>query len=893
MTDIHGDLFERRQSWRLFLLCMVVGAAMWLGCAASALAQKGGGDAVLSRRISLASSFNGSVDSLVAILSRETGVYVAYSSRVMSPRGVRLGAGRHSVRQCLDAAFGRYNVRYVCHEGKIVVASDSVRMRRLSGFCRDAQTGEALIGAYVSDTLLGRVTATNEYGFFSLSVPTGRVPARASYIGYKAGNMTVRMTNDTMVEIRLEPRVMLAAVDVKGRSETEADIGRTGIMSLPMEQVRSMPTLMGEADVTRALQQTPGVQSGSEGFGGMSVRGGGQDQNMVYLDDAPLYNANHMLGLFSVFNSEAVSQSTLLKSGFPARYGGRMSSVLDVKTLDGNLESFEGDANVGLVSSSLLAQGPMKRGRSSYLFSARRSYFDVILYQLQNDDNRYSYMFYDFHGKMNWVLSERDRLRLSLFYSRDRLSDDSNMSNVTLDYGEDDDRKLTTSDETRSKWGTALGSLRWSHVFGSTAFSNVTAWYSQYQFRTSQRYGVGTSASRGILGDSYSNGIIDMGVRCDVSVYPSIAAFGKIRIGGWGTYRIYRPVMRFYTPSSDMYAGGDVSDKSSDTGDIERLEFHAYLEDSWRRGPMWLMAGVHLTIEGREDDSPYVVAEPRLTAGLRASERLKFRVGGSLTSQNTYQMRIMNVATPADFWLPVPKTVGAQRTWQVSVAGELNMAADFSLVVEAYNKWMVKAATYSDISVYDIVAGRNWDDLYAEGDGYARGVEFFLHRRKGRVSGWVGYALSKARNRYPTINEGAYLPADNDRLHSIQLFGMVKLTSRAEVSAMWSYGSGSPFSLPTQHYSLPGSDVTYAVPAKRNAMRMPENHQLNLGCNLKFGDKREGSVLSFGVYNVYGRHNPMFVYWRKNQDEGVPSYSLKQFSLIAFPCPYIKYSIHF
>lgn len=308
---------------------------------------------------------------------------------------------------------------------------------------------------------------------------------------------------------------------------------------------------------------------------------------------------------------------------------------------------------------------------------------------------------------------------------------------------------------------------------------------------------------------------------------------------------------------------------------------------------MWLMAGVHLTIEGREDDSPYVVAEPRLTAGLRASERLKFRFGGSLTSQNTYQMRIMNVATPADFWLPVPKTVGAQRTWQVSVAGELNMAADFSLVVEAYNKWMVKAATYSDISVYDIVAGRNWDDLYAEGEGYARGVEVFLHRRKGRVSGWVGYALSKARNRYPTINKGAYLPADNDRLHSIQLFGMVKLTSRAEVSAMWSYGSGSPFSLPTQHYSLPGSDVTYAVPAKRNAMRMPENHQLNLGCNLKFGNKREGSVLSFGVYNVYGRHNPMFVYWRKNQDEGVPSYSLKQFSLIAFPCPYIKYSIHF
>ena len=899
MTDIHGDLFERRQPWCLFSLCILL-CAMFVLCLVpvDTLAQRR--DDILRQRLTIATPFVGSPDSLVALISRKSGVNIAYSSRVTHRREVRLRAGSYSVGQCLDVAFARFNVYYVCRDSKVVVASDSVKSRTISGFCRDALTGEALIGAYVVDTILHRATATNEYGFFSISVPTGRVPLRGSYVGYNPKTISLTLRQDSLIELRLQPRILLPTVNVRAPLEQEADIARTGVISLPMEQVRSMPTLMGESDITRALQQTPGVQSGSEGFGGMSVRGGGQDQNMVYLDDAPLYNANHMLGLFSVFNSEAISQSTLLKSGFPARYGGRMSSVLDVKTLDGDMEHFEGDGNIGLVASSLLVQGPMRRGRSSYLFSARRSYFDVILYQLQNDDNRYSYMFYDFHAKLNWQFSQRDRLRLSLFYSRDRLSDDSNMSSVTLDYGDDTPRLLTTSDETQSKWGTALGSLRWSHVFGSKVFTNTTLWYSQYLFRNSQRYGVGsTSMSRGYLGNSYSNGIADMGLRCDVSIYPSLPPLGKIRLGAWIAYRVYNPMLTLYSPtpdSQDVYDASDGSSSSSsasDNTDIRRLEYHAYLEDRWHRGPLYLMAGVHLTFESRDNDSPYFVAEPRLLAAWRASRHLKLKLGGSLTSQNTYQMRIMNVATPADFWLPVPKNVGSQRTWQLSFASEINISPDFSLVIEAYNKWMVKSATYSNLSTYDILQNHNWDDLYTSGHGYARGIEFFLHRRKGRISGWAGYALSKARTQYADINNGDFFPADNDRLHSIQLFGMVKISDRADISANWSYGTGAPFSLPTQHYSMPSSDATYAVPARRNAMRLPAAHQLNLGCNIKFGNSRTGSVLSFGVYNAYGRKNPMFVYWRPSDDSDIPAYSLKQFSLIAFPCPYIKYSIHF
>lgn len=886
MTDTHGDLFERRQSWRLFL-SLAVAMAFALSAALPASAQKSRPAEILSRQITFPTSFSGPADTLIALIGREAGGLVAYSSRVMPPRDVHVRAGRHSVVSCLDAIFGRYNVRYVCHGEKIVVAADSVKTRVVSGFCRDALTGEALIGAYVADTVLGRVTATNEYGFFSLSVPTGKVPLRASYVGYTQSARVVRMTADTVVELRLKPHAMLPTVDIKATAEPEAELGRTGFVALPMEQVKTMPTLMGEPDIGNALQQTPGVQSGSEGFGGMSVRGGGQDQNMVYLDDAPLYNANHMLGLFSVFNSEAVNKSVLLKSGFPARYGGRMSSVLDIKTIDGNMEQFEGCANVGLVSSSLMAQGPMKLGRSSFLFSARRSYFDAILYHLQNEDNSYSYLFYDFHGKFNWQITSRSRLRLSLFFCRDRLNDDSNLNTISLSYGEDETRKLTTSDETQRTWGTALGSLRWSCAIGSKVFCNTTLWSSLYQSRNSQRYDVGADGFHGYLGNRYSNSIYDIGLRADVSIYPSTPALGKIRVGGWFARKEYRPVIRSYSDNE----GDDVQYQGNER--IARCDIHAYYEESWQRGPLWLMAGLHLTIDQRKGDTPNIIPEPRLLAGWSASERLRLKVGGSLTSQNTYQVKVMNVATPADYWLPVPDGEKDQKTWQISVAAEWKFVSDLSLEIEAYRKKMKDMATNKSQTLSLITTEKDWNSIYTSGNGYAHGIEFFLHRRKGRVTGWVGYSLSKSRSRYDDVNDGHFMPSDNDRLHSVKVFTTVKVSPRADIAVSWSYGSGSPYSLPTQHYSLPGTDGTFAVPAKRNAMRMPPNHQLNLGCNMNFGDRRAGSSLSFGVYNVYGRKNPMFIYWRPDDTSKLPTFRLKQFSLIAFPCPYIKYSIHF
>lgn len=896
MTDILGDLFERRRPWRLFL-CLYAIVAAGLAMPAVAKAQQGDCPA-LAARIRFRHPFSGSADSLLALLGREAGVSLAYSSRVIPPSpGVSISPGSHSLAWCLGRVFGRYNVRYVCRDGKIVVAADSVRLRTVSGFCRDAQTGEALIGAYVVDTLLRRAAATNEFGFFSLSVPTGSVPLRVSYIGYNALVRSLELRADTMVNLRLGSSLLLRTVEVRASESADIEGAQIGATALPMEQIRAMPTLMGEADVTRALQQTPGVQSGGEGFGGMSVRGGSQDQNMIYLDDAPLYNANHMLGLFSAFNSEAVSSARLIKSGFPARYGGRMASVLDVRTIDGNMSEFEGDANIGLMASSLLLQGPVVKQRSSYLFSARRTHFDLFSYHLQNDDNHYSYMFYDFHGKLNWVLSERDRLRLSFLYSRDELTNNVDQQAVTLEYGKDDPRRLTTSNEAQAAWGTILGSLRWTRALTPTLFVNTTLWYSQYRYENSQRYRVGVDAARGFLGNRYANGIHDIGARVDMSLTPRSRAAGKFRFGGWASYRLFRPLVTVYAQEAggeDIFsAAGDTRSRFEQNIDMRRYECHAYVENSHKWGPAFATLGFHFMSEWAPGDIPQFVGEPRLLAGVRAGRRLAFKVGYSKTSQFLYQMRVLNVATPADLWLPLPRGDAPQRAHQLSVEVWGKLAQDLSLRVELYNKWMPHLVTYGDATPYDVLSDGDWDGLSTSGRGYARGFELFLHRRRGRLSGWVGYALSKSRGSYDQVNNGEWLPADNDRLHSVQLYAAYDLRPNVSISAAWSYSTGAPFSLPTQHYSVPGSPASYAVPARRNAMRMPGNHQLNIGVNVKYGDDHVGSLLSFGVYNAYARQNPVFVYWRPDDNASKPTYSLKQFSLIAIPWPFIKYSIHF
>lgn len=886
--------FRSRRVEGLFLR-MVMTLAVMLGMAAGASAQSDA-DALLSRPLEMAENYNGPRDSLLSIISARSGVTVAYSSRALPPGLVRQRKGRHTIGQCLDAVFGRYNVRYVCHTygdgGKIVVAADSVRMRRVSGICRDALTGEVLIGAHTADTLLRRATASNEYGHFSLAIPTGQATLRTSFVGYTPDVRTIRLRGDTTIVISLKPRITLADIEVRATEEPD-EASTAGVTEFDTEEIQSLPGLMGEVDLGRALQQTPGVKSGSEGFGGMSVRGGSQDQNNILLDDAPLFNANHALGFFSAFNSDAINNAVLIKSGFPSRYGGRMSSVLDIKTLDGNMNHFEGNANIGLMASSLLLQGPIKKGRASYLFSARRSYFDLFSNIVQaNEDNHYSYFFYDFHAKANWNVGSAGRMRFTYFNSSDLLTNDTNTSDNAIDYGGDETRYLSSGDENRVRWGTHLATLRWSRAFGASVFCNTTAWYSQFTFSSKQVEASVNRSSSASVGNEYGNGIRDAGCRIDVSVYPGLKLLSTVRLGSWYEARRYEPMVGIYAPEP----GDTVNTRSTrSTTTTVRHEVHGYVESLIRAGSLWASAGVHLSLVSRAEQSPYLVGEPRLLAGWRVAEPVSLHAGYSLTTQFVYQMRLLSVATPSDIWLPVPRDGGPQRSSQVSVGARWRIWDGLSLEVEVYNKKMRRLITYKSSSPYEFLRKGDWESQALAGKGYARGLEVFLHATKGRARGWVGYSLSRSRSTFADINDGREFPSDNDRLHSVQIFAAFAIRPDVDVSLSWNYGTGAPLTLPTQRYSIPGSDAVYSVEPRRNALRLPAEHQLNIGACMKFGDgKRLGSQLSFGICNVYARQNPMFVYWKATQrQDGTPFYNLKKFSLLGFPCPYIKYSISF
>lgn len=877
---------------RIILIVAALLVAPTVGVAQSAATS----DALLSRTVTLAEGYAGSRDSLLAIVQERAGVVVAYSSRALPPGEVRQRKGRWTVGQCLDAIFGRYNVHYVCHAGadgggKIVVAADNIKVRHVSGVCRDALTGEVLIGAHMTDTLLRRATASNEYGFFSLAIPTGRATLRTSFVGYTPDVRTISLTADTTIVVRLHPRILLADIDVKPQEPDEASM--TGVTEFKTEDIESLPGLVGEVDLGRALQQTPGVKSGSEGFGGMSVRGGSQDQNNILLDDAPLFNANHALGFFSAFNSDAINSASLIKGGFPARYGGRLSSVMDIRTLDGNMNHFEGNADIGLMASSILLQGPLKRGSASYLFSARRTYFDLFSNIVQtNEDNHYSYLFYDFHAKLNWLTKGGSHLRLTYFNSTDALTNDTNTGDNAISYGTDETRYLSSGDENRTRWMTHLASLRWSRTFGSHVFSNATAWYSQYTFSTRQgESSINRTSTTSITGNEYRNGIRDGGIRLDVSIYPGLKLLNSVRLGSWYEYRRYEPVVGIYAPDA-----GDTTQTRYTTSSTTttRHEVHSYIESLIRAGSLWATAGVHFSIVSRQDDSPYLVGEPRLLAGWRVAEPVSLHAGYSLTTQFVYQMRMLSVATPSDIWLPVPRDGGPQRSSQVSVGARWAIADGLSLEVEAYNKQMRRLITYQTSSPYEFLRKADWESMAVGGSGYARGLEVFLQAKKGRARGWVGYSLSRARNTFAAINDGREFPADNDRLHSVQIFASFTIRPDVDISASWNYGTGAPLTLPTQRYSIPGSSAVYSVEAQRNALRLPAEHQLNVGAVMRFGNKRAGSQLSFGVCNVYARKNPMFVYWKAGTDpNGALSYKLKQFSLLGFPCPYVKYSINF
>ena len=766
----------------------------------------------------------------------------------------------------------------------------------VSGYMTDAASGESLISAALLDHVSGQGTVTNNYGYYTLTLPAGEVSLEYAYTGYETVRRAFVLSCDTVIHTRLrfEPEMLAGASVTASRSEMGVRGSQMSAIEIPVGQIQRVPALAGEVDVIKAIQLLPGVQSGTEGSAGLYVRGGGPDENLLLLDGVPIYNVNHMMGFFSVFNADAIKNVTLYKGSFPARFGSRLSSIVDVRMKDGNDQSCHGSASIGLLSAKFQLEGPIVKGKTTFNVSARRTYFDVLsrpLIRIFGEDlglgngTTAGYHFYDVNAKVTHTFSNRDKLYASYY-----MGDDNIYTNIRMDYEESNSQmKLDWN------WGNIVGSVRWNHVFGPRLFVNTTVNYTQYRHKLdidgSERYTSGFDTEFSL---AYHSLINDLSAAADFEFNPGPAH--DVRFGATYIRHTFKPAV-----TAARFREGTSQEAAIDTtyGDRNLFtdEAAVYAEDNWSLTP-WLKVNFGLRYSRYATSArTYQSLEPRLSLRALFTDDLSFKASYSEMTQAVHMLSNSNISLPTDLWVPSTDRIDPMRSRQAAAGLFYSFGTvDFSL--EGYYKTMENVIEYRDGASF-FGSSTGWEDKVAMGRGWAYGVEFLAQKKTGRMTGWIGYTWSKTMRKFDregnVINFGEPFPAKYDRRHDLSITASYELTKRIDLAATFIYGTGICGSLALQTISvIPGYDRqtdTYnlTVPADylegRNNFRMPSYQRLDLGVNFKrtFASGHHRTI-SVGVYNAYNRNNPFLVY-----RDGT---SLKQLSV--FPVmPSVSYSYEF
>jgi len=723
----------------------------------------------------------------------------------------------------------------------------------VSGTITDAENGETLIGATIFAPEFDKGANTNAYGFYSLTLPeSDSVTVVFSYVGFQSVEKTIALTEDRTLNVELGTGVQLEEVVVKANSYEEK-LRRTqmSVEAITTREAKMLPALLGEVDILKTIQLKPGIPSGSEGSTGLFVRGGASDQNLIVLDEAIVYNPNHLFGFFSTFNADAVKDLRLYKGGFPAQYGGRLSSVIDVKLKEGNNKKFSGAGGIGLLSSRLTLEGPIQKEKSSFIVSGRRTYVDIFtrLVNQANEDNEDfdpipDYYFYDLNTKINYQLGEKDKLFLSGYFGRDVFGFESDFFDFDFN------------------WGNATGTARWNHVFGPKLFANTTFTFSDYEYEIANK----------ITGFSFNVGsnIQDASLKTDF--YYNLTDKHTLRFGGNVIYHQFTV--------GRLKAGSDDGEVSFSAGqDFDGTEFGVYLSDEFTIGEKFKVDG-GVRISGFSNDgTEYFGVEPRLATNYRVTDR--FSLKGSYARMYQYVHLISNsgVALPTDVWYPSTANVKPQVSDQIAVGGSVQLWDKYFLTNEYYVKFLGNQIDFIDGA--ELFANDDIEEEFAFGDGYAYGMELGIEKTSGRLQGWIGYTLAKIergdfRGVKADIMDGRYYPPRYDRRHDLSVVAMYELTERLNVSATFVYGSGDLTWLQTGRFSFqdaPGGEFQAVVPifGDRNNFRLPAYHRLDLGLVIKFFPRWGESDLTISVYNAYDRRNAFFIYlepeFRETMDE--------------------------
>ncbi len=790
----------------------------------------------------------------------------------------------------------------------------------VSGFIKDKETGEPLIASTLYEENSSKGTAANNYGFYSLTIPGGDVSFTYSYIGYQPERRTFHLSGDTVIHIALTMHNVLDEVTVVGyRSELGVKGSQMSAIEVPVSQIKNIPTLFGENDIIKAIQLLPGVQSGTEGSAGLYVRGGGLDENLLLLDGVPLYNVNHLFGFFSVFNSDALKNVTLYKGSFPARFGGRLSSVVDVHMKDGDDKKIKGTASIGVISSKIQLEGPIIKEKTTFNISARRTYIDLLMQPLikayskqENKANRVTagYYFYDLNAKFTHTISDRDKLYLSVYMGDDAIyAKIKTKERYSETYEEHNWLKMNWG------WGNLITSLRWNHLVNPKLFMNSTASFTRY--RSDLKLGSEIKESnKGVepvhvntqeVSMLYDSGIYDWTLRTDFDYTPSPSH--DIKFGTNYTYHTFSPDVSSFKQNVSDDASLDI-DTVIGSPKVYAHETMSYIEDNISLGKMFkLNAGLHFSsfhVQNRN----YYSLQPRVGLRVLINDNLSAKAGYAYMHQYIHMLSNNSVSLPTDLWVPVTKNILPMSSHQYS-AGlfyALQDIADFS--IEGYYKTMDNLLEYKDGASF-MGASTDWEGKVSMGRGIAYGVEFLAQRSFGKTTGWVGYTWAHANRIFDKpghiINNGEPFPAKYDRRHDISLTVSHKFSERFDISGSWVFSTGNTATFGYREYQIltppnyqndyvPGSVVHVE---SRNNYRFNNYHRLDLGVNFhkitKRGNKRTWNI---SIYNVYNQLNPFFVYpsSETHYDEKSGSYVSKSCLMQAslFPIiPSVSYSIQF
>lgn len=732
----------------------------------------------------------------------------------------------------------------------------------VSGLITDYASDETLIGAGVTAGNNG--AESNNFGFYSLTLPRSAdtVAVTYSYVGYEPQIHRFRALKDTVLNIRLVSGAALSEAVVTAQQETGISATKMSAIEVPLQIVKSAPALFGESDVIKTIQLLPGVQGGLEGFSGIYVRGGGPDENLLLLDGIPVYNAEHMLGIFSMFQPEAIKKMTLIKGAFPARYGGRISSIVDVRTNDGNLYETSGNIGISMLADKFHLEGPLWKGKTSYSISARgmhTAFLKPMLKALKFDGN---YYFYDLDAKLTHWVNERNRLYLNVYNGMDNLHyKHAEKQQYTLP---NSPVQSTNNASMGMRWGNTVAALRWNHILSGQLFSNTTLAYNRYRFVTvtdllmEERQG-NTVMDKNYYSFDYRSGMRDWVLKTDLDYFPSTRH--KLRFGGSYTLHRFIPeTSSIARQVNDAATQVDTSWRSSILVQIGH-EFSLYAEDEIQLSDaLALNPGVHASLFNTQGKS-YWALEPRMSAKWAFAQGWSTKAAYSRMSQYVHLLSSSQMSLPIDLWVPITRNIAPEVSSQYSLGLYYGGIRGWEFSLEAYFKDMDNVVEYKD-GVSFFLNSVGWENKVETGRGRAMGIELFVEKTMGKTTGWLGYTLSKSDRIFPTINAGKSFPFRYDRRHNINLVLNHRFSKKFDMSTTWTYASGGVTTLGerTVAMSSPTGEVYEAehVPS-RNNFRLPASHTLNLGFNLHKPHYRGESVWNLSIYNAYNHMNPNFV----------------------------------